>query len=330
MEKVESKHEYLHNPRNIRLWNESYYFHFNGRDAKGFIRLGFQPYERRANVWYYVVDEGGIYWFRDENIPISATHGLNVDAGDFRLSLEPVRPHEEWTITARGQCNVSDSAWSLIVGTDSKSSVNTELTFHEPRYHSRTMELFGDNQSHYEQTGLIEGTISHDHSGMNIRTSGARDHSWGWFRDFTPGSWGHVWGAISFDGGDCVHIVAIVNPEGNFQDSSGFLFEDATWKRISNVGIMFDDDLPVTERAETWAREGCPDTITLRVELDDRTEKLRCTPTDNVPIGYEDRNWELIDIHSPWLKSIFNRMAVECKWGSDRGSGWVETIQPMN
>lgn len=107
METADARDEYLHEPMDRRLWNESYYFDFTGNSVRGFTRLGFQPFERRANVWCYLVHDGQAYWYRNERIPLEDCFGLRTETDSFVQRYETLEPHERWSLRAEGAFSTS-------------------------------------------------------------------------------------------------------------------------------------------------------------------------------------------------------------------------------
>lgn len=329
MQDVETKDEYLHRPGTKRLWNESYYFDFNTTSAKGFTRLGFQPYERRANLWFYFIQDDRTFWFREENIPLESCHGLHADTGEFQQSYEIITPHKEWSLTATGVCEVANSSWEIHKGTDEEVELSADIGFTNPMHNASSIDLLVDAQNHYDQGGQFVGEVSINGDSFIVDGSGFRDHSWGWFRDWTPGKWGHYWAGFQFEASDCFSIVVQIRPDGSIRNTYGYHTNGNTIKRIQSADVTCNDNLERAERAEEWARGGFPEEIVFTLNFEDDQKTIKCTPTDNVPLGFEDRNWELSNLDAPWLKSFLNRMAVDCIWDSKYGSGWIEATHPL-
>ena len=330
METAKQRDEYLHEPMDRRLWNESYYFDFTSDEVRGFLRLGFQPFERRANLWCYLVRDETVYWHRDERIRIEDCFGLHVDAGQFRQSFTVDVPHERWTIEASGQCSVSTDPWEVLTGSDERVPIELELAFSEPHHPAYSIEMLVETQDHYDQTGHYDGRLVLDGEELPIEGQGFRDHSWGWFRDWTPGKWGHFTGTLQFDTGDCLTLVAQIRPDGSVRNTFGYLADGETVTPVVDAGVACDDGLERDERGRAWAEGDLPATITYTPTFAEESAEISCEPIQNLPIGYEDCNWALSDPDGPWLTGVLNRMPVECQWGSATGAGWIEATHPFS
>lgn len=322
--------EYLHSPEDRRLYNESYYFDFADESVRGFTRLGFQPYEDRANLWVSLVAEGEVYWYRDEDIPISDVFGLNVETPAFEERFRIHEPHSRWSITGEGTGCRSGSPEAVFAGEYSEVPLELDLEFRDPLHEPHSMALHVEDQSHYNHAGRYTGTVTLDGTEFAIDTSGFRDHSWGWFRDWTPGEWGHYWSSLQFDDDSHFLFANQIRPEGGQRGAFGYLDEPDGATPVDSIDVRCEDDLTKDQRAREWAHGNLPDEFVYTVEVGDRTEEIRCTPLGNVPFGFEDRNWELTDPDAPWLTSVVNRMPLEATWESRSGAGWFESSLPLD
>ncbi|WP_336133623.1 DUF7065 domain-containing protein [Natronomonas amylolytica] len=330
METAAVTDEYLHEPMDRRLWNESYYFDFTADDVRGFMRLGFQPFERRANVWFYLVQDGTVYWYRDETIPIENCHGHHVRTDALRKSYRIVDPHAEWSLTAEGTCAASDDSWDVLVGADESVPVELDLTFADPHHDAYSIDMLVDTQDHYDQTGHYSGTATIDGTQYEVDGQGFRDHSWGWFRDWTPGEWGHYSGMLQFENGECVTLVAQIRPDSSVRTTFGYRANGDRFETINEAGVSCSDGLNREDRGRAWAEGDRPERITYSPDFGEGRTDIHCTPLHNLPIGYEDRNWALSDPDGPWLQGVLNRMPVDCEWDGVAGSGWIEATHPFN
>lgn len=329
MDTAEIRDEYLHEPMNRRLWNESYYFDFTSDRVRGFTRLGFQPYERRANVWCYLVHDDQAYWYRDETIRLEDCFGLHVDTADFAMQYVIREPHERWSLDVSGTFSTATDTWDVLNGTDETSAVEFDLTFRDPHHDPYAIDMLVDTQDHYDQTGHYEGRVTFGDERIDVTGSGFRDHSWGWFRDWTPGKWGHFTGTLQFDNGESVVLVAQVRPDGTVRNTYGYRADDDEVSAVQNADVACDDGLERDERGRAWAEGAYPNRITYTPDFGDGQQEIRCSPRFDLPIGYEDRNWALSDPDGPWLKGVLNRMPVDCEWGDATGHGWIEATHPF-
>ena len=327
--KTSPRDEYLHEPPNKRLWNESYFFDFNADEIRGFMRLGFFPYERRANAWFYAVYQGEVYWYRDENIPIEDCFGLHLDTDDLELHYDLVRPYEEWNIRAEGAGMATTETETVLLGSGDRADFQADLTFTDPYHDAVDMDMLVDTQYHYEHSGRIVGEISLGDDRIEIDGVGYRDHSWGWFRDWTPGEWGHLACFAQFPSGDCFTLIASTTPDDEVYHTYGYHANDEMMRPIENASVEWNDGHDREDRARAWARGEYPDDAEFAIEFEDSVETLQCAPLANVPIGFEDRNWALSDPDGPRLKSIINRMPADCTWNGHDGHAWPEELLPI-
>lgn len=327
--KTSPRDEYLHEPADRRLWNESYFFDFNTDDVMGFTRLGFQPYERRVNAWFFAVHDGTIYWYRDENLPIERCFGLHLDTNDIELSYVPREPYVEWDVAVDANGWTAETPEPVLAGPGERASVGAEFTFTDPLHEALDIDLLVDSQHHYDHAGRIVGEVVLDGTTVEVDGMGYRDHSWGYYRDWTPGEWGHLACFAQFPSGDCFTLIASTNPGDEVHHTYGYHANAETSRPIRDASVEWNDGYGRDERAEAWARGDYPTEVEFTLEFDDGRETLRCTPWTTIPIGYEDRNWALSDTEAPWLKSIINRMPADCTWNGQNGHAWPEELLPI-
>jgi hypothetical protein len=324
--KSDPSDEYLHEPLDRRLWNESYFFDFNDDEIRGFTRLEFQPYERRANAWFYVVYDNEVYWYRDENVPLERTFGLQSETPEFTQRYELKDPYNEWAISASGTCHVANDAPGVFNRTDEQVELEADLTFADPLHDALDIDLLVDTQYHYDHAGRVTGALTIGGEEITVDGQGYRDHSWGWFRDWTPGKWGHMACFAQFETGDCFTLIASTNPDDEVHHVYGYHANEETTRPIRDASVDWNDGHDRENRARAWAEGEYPDDVQYTLEFDDGTETFRCQPTHNIPIGYEDRNWALSDPDGPWLTSITNRMPATCRWEGRDGLAWPEEL----
>lgn len=325
----EARDEFLHAPGDRRLWNESYYLDFFGDEVQGFARIGLQPFEDRANVWLYALYDDGIYWFRDENIPIENHYGLSVRTTEYEQRFQMLVPYRKWSITGSGTGRYSTSSAEVFDGTFDEVGIEADLTFADPIHDPYSMKLHVEDQSHYNHAGWFTGEMHLGGSSVEVEATGFRDHSWGWFRDWTPGEWGHYYAGLQFESGDCFMFAVQVRPDGGLRNGHGYRSTPDSVADITEVDVRCVDGLSKTERPLEWAEGNIPEEIICTLETVDGEDEIHLTPKGNVPLGYEDRNWELTDPDGPWLQSVLNRMPVETMRDGDRGTGWLESSLPL-
>lgn len=326
---AEAKDEFLHAPGDRRLWNESYYLDFFDDDVQGYARIGLQPFENRANVWFYALKDGEIYWHRDENVPIENHYGLTVKTPKFEQRFQILEPFQEWSITRSGSGRFSSSSAAVFDGEFEPVEIEADLSFSDPIHDPYSMKLHVEDQSHYNHAGRFTGELRLDGSTVDVDASGFRDHSWGWFRDWTPGEWGHFYSGLQFESGDCFMFAVQVRPEGGLRNGHGYHSSSESVTDVTAVDVTCEDGLSKDERSRAWADGDIPDKIVFSLETDDGDVKIHGTPVGNTPLGYEDRNWALTDPDGPWLQSALNRMPLKATWNGVEGTGWVESSLPL-
>lgn len=323
------KDEFLHTPGDRRLWNESYYLDFFDEHVQGHARIGLQPFEDRANVWFYVLHDGKIYWHRDEDIPIENHYGLTVSTPEFDQQFQMLTPFEEWSITGSGSGRKAPSSEAVFEEDFEPVEIDAYLSFTDPIHEPYSMKLHVEDQSHYNHAGRFTGELQLAGSTVAVDGTGFRDHSWGWYRDWTPGEWGHFYSGIQFETDDCFMFAVQIRPDGTLRNGHGYHSSSESVVDVTDVDVVCDDGLTKEERARAWAEGDIPDKIVCSLETEDGEVEIHCNPVGNTPLGYEDRNWELTDPDGPWLQSVLNRMPIEATWDGAEGTGWFESSLPL-
>lgn len=326
--------EYLHEPADVRLWNESFYFGFSGDDLAVATRLGFQPYEGRANIWFYIHDlvKRRTYFHRDEEIPLTNVHGLHADTGPLSLLLRVVEPNTEWSLTADGYCDAADSVRGVFektgTGIDGEIPVEMELSFRK-RKHEAYTERRSERKQKTTQPGHFEGQITVDDTKYRIDAPGFRDHSWGGQRNWTPVSGGYFWYTLRVSDHHAFKIAGYVNPEEQLTiEPIGFHSDGTTLRETRDATLEYGDGLTPDTRLDAWLGGKLPSEFFVDLTFEDGDEQLVLEPRFNNPLGYEDRNWATADLESPWLTSVVHRLPVDVRWDGQEGSGWFETMHP--
>lgn len=334
--------EYLHVPGDRRLWNESYYFQFDGPELVGHTRIGRQPFEDRGNVWFYVHDAeaGRTVLHRDENLPLADVHGLHADAGSLAVSYRVVEPTRRWEIRAAGTCRTADQVGDVFAGGDAaiewpgeRVPVRADLSFRESEHaayqEDRGHDAHSPDKEHYSQPGRVAGTVSIDGREYDVDAPGFRDHSWGGLRDWTPTAGGYCWFALRVGEHDAFKVAAGRRPDGTTTDDVYGYHADADGVRVAgDVDVEYDDDHTPDERRCAWLDVDLPAEVRVEFDHERGREHLTLVPRWNTPLGYEDRNWAATDLETPWLTSVINRLPVAVTWDGRDGTGWFETMHP--
>jgi len=336
MRAAERADELRHAAGDRRLWNESYYFHFTGEYLVGYTRLGFQPYERRANLWVYLTrgEDGETVWYRNEDIPLEDCDGLHADAGGFELSHRVLEPNEQWALEGKGECGVAGDVASVFADDPDRSvPVEFDLRFRAPDHvahqEDRGYDAHSHDKEHYSQPGRMTGSVSIGDRFHDVDAHGFRDHSWGGLRNWTPVAGGYYWFGVGFETGDSFKIAAGVRPDGTITDSfHGYHADGETVRLPEDITVEYSDDHDPEGRLHAWLDGDVSEEIAVEFELEDGTERFTLYPSGYVPMGYEDRNWEATDLDAPWLTAVINRLPVTCRWEGHEGNGWYETMHP--
>ncbi len=326
--------EFLHRPGDRRLWNESYYFHFNSMPLDGYLRLGFQPYEDRANLWLYLLDGKQTYWYRNENIDLSKCAGLHVDNENLSVACRIETPNKKWSIDVDGECGFADDI-AAVFADQPQGNIPIELDLiftaneHAAYQEDRGYDAHSIDKEHYTQPGYVSGDVTIGEDNWSINTMGFRDHSWGGLRDWTPARGGYYWFALQFETGDVFKIAASVSPDGSITDSFHGYHADIENIRIpKGLTVEYSDDGGPENRLDRWLRGDMAEEINIEFTFENKTEQFTLIPTGYTPLGYEDRNWQATELDTPWVTAVINRLPVICKWDGHEGTGWYETMHP--
>lgn len=334
--------EYLHAPGRRRLWNESYYVQFSGADLVGHTRLGFQPAEDRANVWFYLHDlaDDRTVFHRDEDLPAGAVHGLHVDAEPLEVGYRIVEPTRRWRVRAAGRCRVAGRVRDVFAGGDAGADwtgdrvpVEADLTFREPDHDAyqedRGYDAHSPDKEHYSQPGRVAGTVRIGDDERELEATGFRDHSWGGLRDWTPTAGGYCWFALRVGDRHAFKVAAGRRPDGTTTDDVYGYHADGTSVRVArDLDVDYGADRTPDGRLRAWLDGDLPSEISVGFDLADGRERLTLVPAWNTPLGFEDRNWAATDLETPWLTAVINRLPVAVRWGDREGRGWFETMHP--
>lgn len=186
-----TNNELMHPVLGDAAWSESYYFNFVDPDSKigMFTRMGFRPGNGWADALHVIYLEGRrvafTYGRRDIGQDLSAYDG-DLSAGS--LTLTCVEPHKTWHLDYDGPAQDIADAEILLErsklrpdGWFKPATMKMHLVFEcltEPHYAA------SGERGHFEQSGLVTGTITIDDETHEVRGYGVRDKSWG------PRDWG--------------------------------------------------------------------------------------------------------------------------------------------
>lgn len=326
--------EYLHEPNSVRLWNESYYFGFADEELAVSVRLGYQPFEERANVWLFVHDIPATrtYCYRDETVPTERVHGHHVQTDPLSLSLAVVEPNREWQIDATAACTQCRSVREVFDAAGRERAGDTrvaiDLAYQGDETQART-ERRSERKQKTTQPGRFRGTINVDGTTHDVDAAGFRDHSWGGQRNWTPVAGGYFWYTVRVPGGHALKLAAYLDPAENLTVSPiGFHTDGETVRPVQDASVVYDDGRSPEARLAGWLAGDVPDEFAVDLAFDDGEEGLVFEPHFANPLGYEDRNWATADLDSEWLTAVVFRLPVRVRWRGSTGGGWFEAMHP--
>ncbi len=165
--------ESCHKNTDDQFWQESWYFNFSDpkNNIWGLTRIGYCPFENTADGLFMLWNDG-------KPAVLSAFIHLNPQDGS-KVTIDP--PRELKTKGLTFNCKEPLKSWRLI---NKSSSVDIDLAFEATTPMYMFPELAAKNvkspaSDHYEQSGLVTGTLKFHGKEKTINGTGQRDHSWG-------------------------------------------------------------------------------------------------------------------------------------------------------
>jgi hypothetical protein len=159
--------EFRHPAKDDTNWSESYYFTFSDlkNEIEGFFRIGLEENRQQSNIWASLMYRGQVIYQRFRlNLPYSAAGLENLTVADLHISMI------EALKTFRIQLH------------DRQLSVELNWQgFHDPIDMREVMgEMSGSvAKGHYEQSGIVTGSVRIRDKTIPVDGFGFRDHSWG-------------------------------------------------------------------------------------------------------------------------------------------------------
>lgn len=188
--------ELMHPVGNDKAWSESYYFNFVDPDSGigMFTRMGFRPNNGWADALHVIyLGEKRVaftYGRRDIGTDLTQYDG-DLTAGNLKLTCEA--HHDRWRIEYDGPAQDIENAEILLTRSKERpdgwfkpARLSMNLTFScltEPHYAAK------GERGHFEQSGVVEGSIQLGDETFEVKGYGVRDKSWG-PRDWGAGSAG--------------------------------------------------------------------------------------------------------------------------------------------
>lgn len=201
--------------------NNSYYFSAHGDSMSVYARLG-----RRINseeTWFAIYREGRLYSLKQEFFPV----------GESPVRVE--KKGDSWTLSFKGKLDddaEAEFSASFVPGqkpidfTNDMPAVRKATGIANEKWNRSffTQLRTIDGQCHYEQEGVLEGTMTLDGEALDFRLPCVRDHSFG-RRDWNYMN-NHLWlmavsSGCQFNYSLVSYPAMSVMELGNYRDGAG-------------------------------------------------------------------------------------------------------------
>jgi len=179
---ITEKDEGRHPAGEGELWNESYYFNFYDKHTRigGFTRIGLQENINKSNVWCLLIKDKHPVYNRFILELLHTQAGMNQGVTVGGLTYKMVEPLKQFQIQFNDRNTQLDLTWKAVHPVKEIGGGSGELP---------------DNiaSGHYEQAGIVTGTITLKGESYSLEGFGMRDHSWG-IRDWEGvKNWMAIW-----------------------------------------------------------------------------------------------------------------------------------------
>jgi hypothetical protein len=179
---ITEKDEGRHPAGEGELWNESYYFNFYDDHTRigGFTRIGLQENINKANVWCLLIkDRKPVYNRFILELPHTQA-GMDQGVTVGGLTYKMVEPLKQFQIQFNDRNTQLDLTWKAVHPVKEIGGGSGELPANIA-------------SGHYEQGGIVTGTITLKGESYSLEGFGMRDHSWG-IRDWEGvKNWMAIW-----------------------------------------------------------------------------------------------------------------------------------------
>lgn len=322
--------EFTHGQGGDPNWNESWYFNFTdpSRGIGGYTRIGILP-NQESDIGVLMLYAGGRRLLvTQQSGRVKATES-GLEIGD--LSYERVEPLSRWRLKFKGEMgDLADSRMLTKVEPDEveRTEVEVDLSFDglapcfnfknaDPRalaemlVDARTRlrdarEVSKVSSEHYEQAGLVKGSMEAAGEEWGFEGSGHRDHSWG-VRDWSaPRLW--TWLTGQFGSELAFNLSRVVI--GSVDIFNGFLCRDGR-------------NYPVRRaRLETEFEEDGLTQKTVRFTFEDTTGTV-------VEVNGDVRVVIPLDLRARGHSTLINEALTEYTWEGRKGLGIAEYLHQM-
>ena len=320
--------EFFHSPGGKEYWSESHYFDAIDTDADVALhgRVGFYPNRDVANVFFFLVTGGTVYWVREEAVDPADTHGLTVEGPEWTVEMVPVDPPAEWRVRVEGTVTATRAGDPGAVldaeGGSARLDLECSLTSrHDPFYYSEG-ETFPDepNNDRYEVATRVEGEATVDGETVAFSGVGERDHSWGRRKWAGDAEWLWISGAFE-DGTAYNHLSFWLAGHSDQRMVNGFWYDGETTHAITGSNVTATPAFgPDTARG--WMTGGAAPGIELELAWDDGGTTLDVGPFVTTPVDWVDGERE--------QRAVLNRAAArQTRDGDVPGAGFLENITQL-
>ena len=320
--------EFFHAPGAETYWSESHYF--DAIDAEEGValhcRVGFYPNRKQANVFFYLIADGTVYWLREEAVSPGDTHGLIVRGGDWTVELLPVDLPAEWNARVEGTVTATpaDEPAAILAGEGGPATLSVDCTLtsrHDPFYYSDG-EAFPDEprNDRYEVATRVEGTVTVDGRERTLDGVGERDHSWGRRKWAGDAEWLWISGAFE-DGTAYNHLSFWLAEHPEERMINGFWYDGERAVPLTGSTVTETPAFgPGTARE--WTRgETSPD-MELELVWEGGTTTIEVDPFVTTPLEWVDEERD--------QRAVLNRAAArQTRDGDVPGAGFLENITQL-
>jgi len=320
--------EFFHSPGGEAYWSESHYFDAVDTDAGVALhgRVGFYPNRDLANVFFFLVTDGTVYWVREEAVDPADTHGLTVEGPGWSLGMVPVDPPAEWRVTVEGTVTATPAGdpGAVLAGEGGSAGIDLTCTLasrHDPFYYSDG-ETFPEepNNDRYEVATRVEGEVRVDGATVPFSGVGERDHSWGRRKWAGDAEWLWISGAFE-DGTAYNHLSFWLAGHPDERMVNGFWYDGATTHPITGATVTA---MPAfgTDTARAWMTGETTPGVELELTWDDGGTRLEVEPFVTTPVDWVDDDRD--------QRAVLNRAgARQTRAGDVPGAGFLENITQL-
>ena len=213
---LQAADEVTHKPRDVPLWSENYLSQVYAPEAE----IGFWFHLGRSAFDVHLWNEIFIAYLPGDQYLVASSFSYGeCEQGPLgnQLHYRCVEPFKKWTKSFRGAANLVSGetlrAGPFVPGRSMHVDVELYWESLGPAWDLGPPSIHDTWASaHYEQHGVVRGTICYDGKRIELAGSGIRDHSWG-PRDLSRFNT-HAWMSGQFPDGRTFEIFHTVDTHG--------------------------------------------------------------------------------------------------------------------